>query len=353
MGRKGKGKNQGNNAGGANGGKGQGAGKTGQKGQAAGKTGQKGQAAGEASCHVGKGQNGVCTQKTGNGGGNRPNAGAPAAAQDSSATARSDGRRRRRPRQGHEARPQVAIDGRSLLCPGPSCIPSPPADPTPPAWPPRRRPRGRGGSPFGTAAALVGVVVLALAVLIVETVLLALSGRRGEPKPEAAAPAAKSTDATRAELEELTRAVHALAAASKNADEPKPVPSPNQPTKPDAPPAPHLETVGLLAGVHLYQTHLNIGLLADAAESDVYTTEEANKLLDGVVAMMDTVDMELAGAPDRDASQKARDVAGLLRTEAAELRAYWDNGDQDHVDRFHKAREQAWAGVKTFLHIED
>ncbi len=206
-------------------------------------------------------------------------------------------------------------------------------------------------------AARAGFVVLALAALIAETVVLAVSGRRPDAKPEAAAvPAPKPPEVTRAEVEELTRAVHALAAASKNADETKPAPQPAQPTKPDAPPP----AVGLLAGVHLYQTHLNIGLLADAAENDVYTTEEANKLLDGVVAMMDTVDKELAAAPDasfrpedREAMQKTRDVTGLLRTEAAELRAYWDNGDQAHVDRFHQARQQAWDGVKAFLHIEE
>jgi hypothetical protein len=41
-----------------------------------------------------------------------------------------------------------------------------------------------------------------------------------------------------------------------------------------------------------------------------------------------------------------------LRTEAAELRSYWKTGETEHADNFHKAREQAWQGVKGRLHIE-
>src|SRR5262245_57768816 len=50
---------------------------------------------------------------------------------------------------------------------------------------------------------------------------------------------------------------------------------------PEPPPArtPHermLETLGGLSAAHLYQSYLNIGLLADAVENETYTEAQAN-----------------------------------------------------------------------------
>src|SRR5437879_1798427 len=54
-----------------------------------------------------------------------------------------------------------------------------------------------------------------------------------------------------------------------------------------------LETVGLLAGLQLYQTYLNIGLLADAAAEDVYEPDEAMQLLGSVVGPLEKIEKQL------------------------------------------------------------
>src|SRR5262249_5340494 len=141
-------------------------------------------------------------------------------------------------------------------------------------------------------------------------------------------------------------------------------------TKTDPPPAPDrdalLEPLGGLAGTHLYQSYLNIGFLADATEGDVYTTAEAKKLLATVMGMMDKVDEQLgklagAGLAEEDQKRLARtrELSTLLRTQAKELRAYWDTPDKDkiikadHEKKYHKAREDAWSGIRDLLGIEE
>jgi hypothetical protein len=127
-----------------------------------------------------------------------------------------------------------------------------------------------------------------------------------------------------------------------------------------------LETVGGLSAAHLYQSYLNIGLLADAAENDVYSDADAKKLLATILAWMDNIDGQLTRLtesgldPDNQKSvARVRQVAALLRTQARELRAYWDTADsdtagkKDHETKFHKAREEAWTGIKDLLGIKD
>src|SRR5436190_12937 len=54
-----------------------------------------------------------------------------------------------------------------------------------------------------------------------------------------------------------------------------------------------LETVGLVAGLQLYQTYLNIGLLADSAAEDVYEPDEAFQLLGSVVGPLEKIEKQL------------------------------------------------------------
>jgi hypothetical protein len=114
-----------------------------------------------------------------------------------------------------------------------------------------------------------------------------------------------------------------------------------------------------LVGVHLYQSYLNIGVLADATEGDVYTPAEGNKLLDRVTALMDDVDRQLtrleeAGKlKDSKSLERARRLTTLLRSQAGELRRYWATGREEHAKRYHKARTEAWAGIKELMGIKE
>jgi hypothetical protein len=144
------------------------------------------------------------------------------------------------------------------------------------------------------------------------------------------------------------------------------------PLPPKEPPPPaagrdrSLEAVGGLSAAHLYQTYLNIGMLADATENDVYTEDDARKLLDTIMAWMDNVDKQLArlldtslDADDQKKVLQVRGLTGHLRVQGKELRAYWDTpesdmaGKKDHEMKFHKAREDAWTGIRELLGIKD
>jgi len=127
-----------------------------------------------------------------------------------------------------------------------------------------------------------------------------------------------------------------------------------------------LEALGGLTGAHLYQSYLNIGFLADAAENEVYSLAEARKLLTTVVSLIDTVERQLVRLPeaalDADDARKLariRQVVVLLRTQTQELRACWDTPEtqkatrQGREARFHKAREDAWAGIQELLELPD
>jgi len=143
-------------------------------------------------------------------------------------------------------------------------------------------------------------------------------------------------------------------------------------TKPPITPAPAasaeraLSLVGTLTGAHLYQGYLNIGMLADAAENELYTDAEARRLLSTIESLLDTVDQNLAKLPadtlevdDRKKLERSRQLGLLLRTQAKELRAYWETPEKDkelkkeHEVKFHAAREQAWTRLKDLLEIED
>jgi hypothetical protein len=137
----------------------------------------------------------------------------------------------------------------------------------------------------------------------------------------------------------------------------------------DPPPTPReraLEAIGGLSAAHLYQSYLNIGMLADAAENEVYSTDDAKKLLSTIVDWMENVDQQfqrLGTTTLEEADQKrvgqVRELTAVLRTEAKELRAYWDtpdsdmDGKKDHEMKFHKSREAAWSGIKELLGIKD
>jgi hypothetical protein len=121
-----------------------------------------------------------------------------------------------------------------------------------------------------------------------------------------------------------------------------------------------LETMGSLTAAHLYQAFLNIGLLADAREKEVYTAAEAEKLLDSVTRMLDTVDRRLGQMldnglqdEDKEAVEHARALGGLLRTQARELRTYWQTDDQEYADKFQKTRQKSWTGIQALLGVDD
>ena len=117
-----------------------------------------------------------------------------------------------------------------------------------------------------------------------------------------------------------------------------------------------LEALGGLSAAHLYQSFLNLGLLADSVEGDVYTRAEAEKMLSTMLGLMDQVDDHLQSLKDagldRDdqrSVENLRKVSTALRAQAEALRAYWKTDGKDEESRYHAAREEAWAALRALM----
>lgn len=120
-----------------------------------------------------------------------------------------------------------------------------------------------------------------------------------------------------------------------------------------------LEALGGLSATHLYQSHLNIGLLADAVESEIYTIEDAEKSLSSVVELMKLVDAQLAkvakagiDAGDQESIRELQAVTAMLHMQAGSLRSYWATGQMEHAEQYHKAREAASQGLAKILDLD-
>jgi hypothetical protein len=120
-----------------------------------------------------------------------------------------------------------------------------------------------------------------------------------------------------------------------------------------------LESVGLLAGVQLYQTYLNIGLLADAFAEDVYTPAEAAQLLGSVVGPLEKVEKQLEKVAalkltkeDAAAIARMKRIAALLRQQGKSLQSVWDTGLEEHTKKYEEARQAAWKEVSDLLDLE-
>ena len=147
-----------------------------------------------------------------------------------------------------------------------------------------------------------------------------------------------------------------LAAAASSAPAQPPAPA-------KAPPADDnavlTETVGLLAGLQLYQTYLNIGLLADARAEGLYEAPALTQLLGSVVTPLEKVEKQLEkvaklklSKEDEAAVARMQKIAGLLRQQGASLQSFWDTGGADHGKKYEEARQAAWKELSELLELE-
>jgi hypothetical protein len=245
--------------------------------------------------------------------------------------------------------------------------PAPPAPQAAPPAPPSRR-------WLVSVGAAAGALLVAL--IVGQVYLFKVLSRRGEAGAngqQAGAPEQPRTDTPARDRdgrppEQIVRGPDRFdqaAADQRKQDEKKADEKKAEEQKPQQPPRDDgrealLGALGTLTAAQLYQTYLNIGLLADATAKEVYPAATARKLLDEVTGMLDTVEGQVARVPeealrpeDRKALARAREVAVLLRTQARELRAYWETDDEARVVKYQKAREEAWAGIKELLNVKE
>jgi hypothetical protein len=166
--------------------------------------------------------------------------------------------------------------------------------------------------------------------------------------------------------------LHLTSGRSQAEREPDPpqVEAPPRPSKPLAQPAKvvpltrtarerFLAALGMLSAAQVYQTYLNIGLLADGVESEAYTKAQAEEMLATVVGLLDQGDRQLDAirqtdldADDRQNVQRIQGLTVLLRRQASALRAYWATGDREQITRYHQARESTWKSLSDALGID-
>jgi hypothetical protein len=120
-----------------------------------------------------------------------------------------------------------------------------------------------------------------------------------------------------------------------------------------------LETVGLVAGLQLYQTYLNIGLLADAQAEGLYEEAEAAQLLGSVVGPLEKIEKQLEKVAalkltkdDVVAVNRMKKIAGLLRSQGKSLQSYWDTEAEDHNKKYEETRQAAWKELSDLLDLE-
>ena len=113
-----------------------------------------------------------------------------------------------------------------------------------------------------------------------------------------------------------------------------------------------LETVGTLTAAHCYQTYLNIGFIADGKAKGAYIDRDANKVLDSVLSLLNSVERNLAtlgkmdlDKPDRESLEQMRDLSALLRVQGKELQAYWDSGKEEDAAKYDNTRKDSWAAI--------
>src|SRR5262245_59713652 len=119
------------------------------------------------------------------------------------------------------------------------------------------------------------------------------------------------------------------------------------------------ETVGLLSGLYLYQTYLNVGLLADGKAERLYDEKAARAVLKSVLTPLDAVHNQLSRigamaetAADRDAAARLLHVVGLLRRQGQELVTFWDTGRAGDGARYEATRQEAWRQLSALLKLD-
>src|SRR5438552_2181196 len=68
-----------------------------------------------------------------------------------------------------------------------------------------------------------------------------------------------------------------------------------------------LEAVGTLTAAHCYQTYLNISFIAEAKAKGAYIDKDANKVLDSVLSLLNSVDRNLATVGKIDLDKQDRE----------------------------------------------
>ena len=119
-----------------------------------------------------------------------------------------------------------------------------------------------------------------------------------------------------------------------------------------------LETLGAWSASHVYQSYLNLGMLADAVAHQAYAEDEAYAILNTLTGLLQMMDRQIDNVAkavdweDRNALDKIRRLNRLLRIQADALVISWETGDQKKEEEYLQARGESWEGIREILGIE-
>jgi hypothetical protein len=199
------------------------------------------------------------------------------------------------------------------------------------------------------AAGVVAFMILGAATTVYLVNAVALT-------PAPTDPPASKADVARSEPKDTKPSAVALAKETS-------VPATAAKAKPAAEPGDtkevFLETLGGLSAAHLYQSYLNIGLLADGVENKAITIEAATRTLKIVTNCLSLVDRKLAklnkaalDPDDHESLEQIKTVVELLRLQTQTLLAYWATGAAEQGEDYERTRKVSWTGLSKVLGLD-
>ncbi len=227
-----------------------------------------------------------------------------------------------------------------------------------PALPPTTGSSLHKSSPFRRrwmAPVIGGTLLAVIGLLALEVVLLKNANRRTEtvPAEDPGNDATAIKDKQTKPPEEIT--IRPSVTPSTAPPVPNPLPI-SEPKKPGRPSDSMLTYFRDLTIAHLYQTYLNIGLLADGVAKKAYTAEEGKKLLVEISKVMDTLERQLAQLPEEELRQDEkkqldtiRSILSRQRSEIKELKDYYSTSEEEYVLKFQKIHKSVWADLEKLL----
>lgn len=117
-----------------------------------------------------------------------------------------------------------------------------------------------------------------------------------------------------------------------------------------------LETIGTLTPALYFQTHLNIGFIADGKANGTYSDKDARQALDSALSVLESTERRLEAldkvALNKDARNKLEQlqaVSALLRQQSKELRGYWESGKEKEAAEYENLRKNARRAIHSLM----
>lgn len=121
-----------------------------------------------------------------------------------------------------------------------------------------------------------------------------------------------------------------------------------------------METVGLVTTLYLYQSYLNVGLLADCRAEEVYEEKPVKDLLASSLQPLDGVEkqllelMKIAGSKaERDSIEQMQKVISPLRRQGQQLQKFWETDKDTHAKGYEAARKETWQNLRALLGLNE